>query len=312
MRLTILGIAAVNKDHIVITEDPVEDVEHTVSVEEFRKLLSMYEPHERVGGSVVNTLYAMKQVDPRANILIHGVVGDDPDGEWVISKLRNFNMKYIGYVMTGADTGKTLILSSRRGCRRILVYPGANDMLSRDLVYPLEDMYVDVLHTSTFACSRGVEPLNAQILAFEIVDSNIRSLMLGSLYCSLYRNEKYRPYIDELLKNVDVLFARLDEIDLMYGYPEAVFDRYPISMIVATMGERGVRIYVRDGSCHEYPAPRIDNIVDATGAGDAFAGGFLIGLARRLDLDECVKIGIDCARECLLNIGGTEYKINRK
>ncbi len=312
MRLTILGIAAVNKDHIVLVDEPVEDVEHTVSAEEFKRLLSTYEPHVRVGGSVVNTLYAMKQIDPKANVIVHGIIGDDPDGEWVICKLRNLGLKYIGYVMTGADTGKTFILSSRRGYRRILVYPGANDMFSRDLVYPLEGINVDVLHTSTFACSRGIEPLNAQILAYEIVNSNMRSMMLGSLYCSLYRDERYRPYIDELLKNVDILFARLDELYSMYGGLETIFSKYPINMIVATMGERGVRIYTREGEQYEYPAPRIDNIVDTTGAGDAFAGGFLIGLARGYDLGKCVSLGVECARECLLNIGGTEYKLRRE
>ncbi|NPB00051.1 MAG: carbohydrate kinase family protein [Crenarchaeota archaeon] len=311
MKPVILGIAAINKDHIVLTDDPVEDVEHAVSAEEFKKYLSMYEPHIRVGGSVVNTLYAAKQIDNRTCAKIHGVIGDDPDGEWVITKLRNMELRYIGYVMTGADTGKTLILSSRRGGRRILVYPGANDMLSRDLVYPLEGLNVDVIHTSTFACSRGIEPISAQILAYEIVNSNMRSLMLGSLYCSLYRDERYRPYIEELFKNVDVLFARLDELYSICNDPLTILDRYPMNLIVATMGDKGVRIYTKDGMYYEYPAPKIENIVDSTGAGDAFAGGFLIGLVRGMELKDCVRLGMDCARECLMNIGGTEYKIRR-
>ncbi|NPA70207.1 MAG: carbohydrate kinase family protein [Crenarchaeota archaeon] len=311
MKPIILGIAAINKDHIVLTDDPVEDVENAVSAEEFRKYLSMYEPHVRVGGSVVNTLYAAKQVDDKACVKIHGVVGDDPDGEWIISKLRDLGLKYIGYVMTGEETGKTLILSSRKGSRRIFVYPGANDLFCRDLVYPLEGMNVDVIHTSTFACTRGIEPLNAQILAYEIVNSSIRSLMLGSLYCSLYKDERYRPYIDELLKNVDIVFARLDELYNMYNDPLTIIDKYSTNLVIATMGERGVRIYTKDGTYYEFPAPKVDTIVDTTGAGDAFAGGFLIGVVRGMELKDCVKLGMDCARECLRNIGGTEYKIRR-
>ncbi len=43
--------------------------------------------------------------------------------------------------------------------------------------------------------------------------------------------------------------------------------------------------------------------VDATGAGDQFAAGFLFGMAKGRDLETCARIGCVCAREVISHIG---------
>ncbi len=308
----VLGIAAINKDYISITDDPVEDREDAVINEELfenrkRGIKTLY---ECVGGSVINTLYAFRQIDSRAQIHIHGIIGNDADGMWILDKLRDYKLKFIGYIHAELPTGKTLILSSRLGSRRIIVFPGVNDLYSRELVYPLEEyQQQDIVHTSTFACTRGTEPIKAQILALNIIESSLRSLMFGSLYCEMFKNENYRPLIESLLKSVDIIFAREDEILQIFENIDHMLTQYStIKLAAITMGSRGVKIISRN--CEEYyPAPKVDEIVDTTGAGDAFAGGFLVGYVRGYTIKRCVELGIICARECLRNIGGTGYTI---
>jgi len=64
-----------------------------------------------------------------------------------------------------------------------------------------------------------------------------------------------------------------------------------------------------DGVSVEEGTVRIDipvdktTVVDATGAGDQFAAGFLYGLATGRDLETCAKIGNACAREVISHIG---------
>jgi sugar/nucleoside kinase (ribokinase family) len=52
--------------------------------------------------------------------------------------------------------------------------------------------------------------------------------------------------------------------------------------------------------------------VDATGAGDQFAAGFLFGLATGRDLETCAKIGNICAAEVISHIGPRPEKDMRE
>jgi sugar/nucleoside kinase (ribokinase family) len=51
------------------------------------------------------------------------------------------------------------------------------------------------------------------------------------------------------------------------------------------------------------PAFPIDKLVDTTGAGDLFAAGFLVGLARQADHTTCGKFGALAAAEVIQHIG---------
>jgi len=57
--------------------------------------------------------------------------------------------------------------------------------------------------------------------------------------------------------------------------------------LIVTLGRRGSRIYRRDGTVLRIPPAGVDAPVDATGAGDAFRGGFYAALYRRLPLETC-------------------------
>ena len=73
-------------------------------------------------------------------------------------------------------------------------------------------------------------------------------------------------------------------------------------IVVVTRGEKGVLIY--DGEKFaEFQALPIDKIVDPTGAGDAFAGGFLAYYSKGKPLEECVAQGLFRAREVLKKEG---------
>jgi adenosine kinase len=71
-----------------------------------------------------------------------------------------------------------------------------------------------------------------------------------------------------------------------------------VKFLVVTLGDQGARIYVDD---HEYyvPAFPVENIVDPTGVGDAFRGGFLRGYQEKLSWELCGKIGTLSAAYCL-------------
>jgi len=71
-----------------------------------------------------------------------------------------------------------------------------------------------------------------------------------------------------------------------------------VKFLVVTLGEKGAKVYADD---HEYfvPAYPVQNIVDPTGVGDAFRGGFLRGYQEKFSWDLCGKIGSLSAAYCL-------------
>lgn len=81
-------------------------------------------------------------------------------------------------------------------------------------------------------------------------------------------------------------------------------------MIVITRGEAGADLHAPDGTVH-VPAVTPDKIIDPTGVGDAFRGGFLKGHMHGLTLERCGQMGALAATYCLENKGpqGHQYTL---
>lgn len=84
-----------------------------------------------------------------------------------------------------------------------------------------------------------------------------------------------------------------------------------IEFLVVTMGEKGAVIYV-DGTEIQIPAVSPKEIVDPTGAGDAFRGGFLTGYGRGWEMELCGQIGATAAAYCLEHDGPQGQKYTPK
>jgi adenosine kinase len=80
-----------------------------------------------------------------------------------------------------------------------------------------------------------------------------------------------------------------------------------VDFLVVTLGNKGAVIYADD---HEYvvPAFPVDNIVDPTGVGDAFRGGFLRGFQEKFSWELCGKIGSLSAAYCLEQNGTQSHQ----
>jgi sugar/nucleoside kinase (ribokinase family) len=70
---------------------------------------------------------------------------------------------------------------------------------------------------------------------------------------------------------------------------------------VITLDAEGSLIVAPDAVIEIAPAPAI--VVDTTGAGDAYAAGFLHGLTRRLPLAECGRLASEAAAEIISHVG---------
>jgi adenosine kinase len=130
------------------------------------------------------------------------------------------------------------------------------------------------------------------------------ALTLSDAFCV----SRYRAEFVDLIKTgtVDLVFA--NESELKSLYETADFDtavaalRGDAKLAAVTRSEKGCVVVSKAGVI-EVPAAPIKAFVDATGAGDLFAAGFLFGLARGRDHKTAAQLGGLAAAEVIQHIG---------
>ena len=200
-----------------------------------------------------------------------------------------------------AKTGSVLCLSDRLGRRSLYVIPGANSLLTID---DLDLTYINQakwLHLSSFADDRQFKVLLELI---DRLDSSVKlSFAPGVLHAI-----KELAILSPILNRTYLLFVNQREIrhltgeDVIAGAESCL--KQGCRMVVVTLGkgitlELGRRTvtavcYIRDAESEYAIEPSSQDIiseVDATGAGDAFAAGFLYGLLKGKGLNQCGCLG---------------------
>ena len=81
--------------------------------------------------------------------------------------------------------------------------------------------------------------------------------------------------------------------------------------IIVTMGEMGSRLYTPEGEI-KIPAAKAKQVVDPTGAGDAYRGGLISGLLRGKDIEESARMGSACASFAVECYGTQSYSFMAK
>src|SRR6185312_13486007 len=130
------------------------------------------------------------------------------------------------------------------------------------------------------------------------------ALTLSDAFCvGRYRGE----FLDLIRKGtVDILFA--NESELLSLYETSDFDtavkalRGDAKLAVVTRSEKGCVVVSRD-AVEAVQAMPVGQVVDVTGAGDLFAAGFLVGLARRKDHRTAARLGALAAAEVIQHVG---------
>jgi fructokinase len=120
-------------------------------------------------------------------------------------------------------------------------------------------------------------------------------------------SRRYRSQIIDFTKHqADMLIANRAEIFELFNVStieSAIKNvRGLTSVGVITCGEDGSYVF-SDTEVWQIPAVRVDKVIDVTGAGDAYAGGFLYGYSKGLDLPVCGQMGAEAAGKIISQYG---------
>jgi sugar/nucleoside kinase (ribokinase family) len=123
-----------------------------------------------------------------------------------------------------------------------------------------------------------------------------------------------------ILRLVEVFKSSVDEIKILTeksNLEEAIgaVHSFGSKIVIATMGAEG-SVFSAQGEVHRIPACRSRRVVDPTGAGDAFMGGFLAEYTRRKDPLWCACVGSATASMVVEDVGtrffGSKTEVYRR
>lgn len=256
------------------------------------------------GGSAANTAAGVASLGGRAAFV--GKVADDPLGDVFETDLNEIGVHYnTSRLKNGALTARSMIFLSEDGERTMNTYLGACHELTERDIRPDEIGGAAITFMEGFLWD-PVEAKKAFVLAAHYAHKHERAaaLTLSDPFCV----DRFRAEFLDLIrsKTIDYVFANVHELKSLYqtdDLGEAVREIAKDAEVAAiTMGADGA-MAIHNGEVTSVPAYPIDKVVDATGAGDLFASGFLLGLARNQSFESALKTGCLSAHEVISHIG---------
>ncbi|KAB2030979.1 hypothetical protein ERO13_D05G260400v2 [Gossypium hirsutum] len=288
---------------------PVEfkELEHILSELKKHILTSVDDPSPMktmAGGSVANTIRGLSS-GFGVNSGMIGAHGDDEQGQLFVS-----NMNF-----TGVNISR---LRKKRGptAQCVCLVDAYGNRTMRPCLSTAVKVQGDELTKDDFSGSKWLV-MRYGIFNLEVTQAAIRFAKQEGLSVSidLASFEMVRNFREPLLKllesgDIDLCFANEDEAtELLRGEanasPEAALEylsKY-CRWAVVTLGANGC-IAKHAQEVVRVPAIGETKAVDATGAGDLFAGGFLYGLVKGLSLEECCKVGSCSGGAVIRSLGG--------
>ena len=271
-----------------------------VDENEFKKLLSTLKIEETIsGGSVANSIVCLSQLGSEAGFI--GKVNDDDLGIKYEEGLKKENVQYLYTKKKEAiPTGTCLILITPDSERTMVTFLGTAGRINENDINENAVKNSEILFLEGYLWDEG-EPKKAFEKA--INNSNKVAMSLSDLFCV----ERHKSHFLELVKNkLDITFANEQEImSLINGkkFDDVInFAKTVNKLIVITRGDKGA-IAINKNEVIECSAKKNLQIIDLTGAGDLFAGGFLHGLINNKSIKESLEKGTEMSSKVIQIIG---------
>ena len=229
-----------------------------------------------------------------AEVYVITCLGSDVYRDMTIENFKN-NDVITDYIQTvDGSSGVAPIWVDESGQNRIIVIPGANDLIDGSLaIEALEEIGKPDVLVGQFEIPMNV---NEQVFSY--------AYKIG-VKTVLNPAPANKPS-DILLQNTSWFIPNEIEFEEIYGdvFNEnnlLLFAKNVDTNVVVTLGEKGCA-YIKNNSVKIIKADSV-KAIDTTGAGDAFVGAFSFALASKLDIEECLKLALKKATDSVTKKG---------
>lgn len=264
---------------------------------------AMKERVQTPGGSVANTLAGLGNLGLRTAFI--GRVHDDALGRFYADAMEKDGTDFVNPPVPGGElpTSRSMIFVSPDGERSMNTYLGISAELgpedvSEDVAAEAEVVF---LEGYLFDKDKGKDAFIRTARTCRAAGGKA-GIAISDPFCV----ERHRDDFLNLIENeMDYVIGNEAEIMSLYQNNDLEADLAAVSaicpLVVCTRSGDGVSI-IRDGARVDIPVQKVVP-VDATGAGDQFAAGFLYGLATGRDMETSGQMGCAAAAEVISHIG---------
>ncbi|MEM2969398.1 MAG: carbohydrate kinase family protein [Candidatus Bathyarchaeia archaeon] len=273
--------------------DKLYKVNHIARAEEESEILDF---KESPGGSAANTAVGLARLGVKTGFI--GKVAAGRDGEYLLEAFRTEGVDTGGIVVSKSGRcGSVIGFVDEAGQRALYLDPGVNSTLKFEEIDADYVAGARFIHLTSFASN---VPFEAQLKLVEKAREAAVSLDPGMIYA-----QKGFKILGPLIGRCFAVLPNENELRLLTGKgceegAKALLAK-GVKVVAVKLGERGC--YVTDGKESHYVSSYKVNVVDTTGAGDAFCAGFLYGLLNGKTLKQCGILGNFVASRVITEMG---------
>jgi sugar/nucleoside kinase (ribokinase family) len=255
------------------------------------------------GGSAANTIACLASLGGQGAFI--GKVHDDQLGKIFRHDIRSLGITFeTAPSVGGVSTARCLIFVTPDADRTMQTFLGACVELNPVDIDPKIIADAKVIYLEGYLW----DPPGAKQAFIEAADlahdaDRLVALSLSDPFCVDRYRDEFRDLVEQ---HIDILFANEDEICSLYqvdNFDDALQQvRGHCKIAALTRSEKG-SVIISGDDVHVIDAAPVKKLVDTTGAGDAYAAGFLYGLTQGKSLDECGRLGGIASAEVISHFG---------
>lgn len=277
--------------------------------------LEVDQPVLTIGGGAVNAAVTFSRQGLKAAAIVK--IANDDNGHAVLSDLQSEKVKALPVFDVKVGTAFSVLLLSSEGERTILSYRGASEDLKKE----------EALAKTPKSRWAYIVPGHIQ---YEVIHALIKKLVKQGTRIAMNPSNYYlsleKRKLEELLVQCEVVLLNREEAAALTGVPyeekHEIFEKFmliPKTVAVMTDGHKGAWVSY-ESKIHQAGVYKEKQILDRTGAGDAFGSGFVSALAQASKLSSysgetiaaAVRLASANATSVVEHIGAQEGILRKK
>jgi sugar/nucleoside kinase (ribokinase family) len=269
------------------------------------RLVLVDEMSLHTGGCAVNAATALARLGLPVEVI--GKVGKDSFGNFVLNALkeRNIGTKGIKYD-DQVGTSATMVMVGVDGERRFVHFIGANAKLTlEDIDFPMVEAG-SILHIAGSLVMPGIDGKPTA----ELLQRAQRAGVVTFLDTVWDDAGRWMDLLAPCLPFIDYFVPSLPEGKALTGLDDPLqiarsLLQHGVKTVGLKMGEAGCLVLTQSGEEIHQPAYKVD-VLDATGAGDAFAAGFIAGVWQAWPLEKTARFANAVGALCVTGLGASD------
>ena len=260
------------------------------------------------GGDALNVAVNLAGLGIDAGIA--GVIGNDPPGERILSVVESAGINHECMIKSkNNQTSTSIVLCKKTGEHHFIYYGKSNDEFNESMISDAVLSEIKILNVSSAMALRSLDGKGLQ----ELFRRAKKYGVITTLDAAHDRDDKWLEKAEEAFRYTDVFFPSYDEARMITGNAQTekmaeFMKKYGLKIFGVKLGAKGCYITnFDDGGGKIVPAFPCDNVVDTTGAGDAFMAGFICGLLKGFYYIDCALLGSAASNYCIRHFGSTGY-----